>query len=136
MVLRMNATIRKVLREVLMGLLITEPTWKGGKLVEEDDDLEQKRFRVGVDLCLGAMRSLSERERERERAHNYNPKQIDRKKKGYVCMNMWRAKNNCIMGSTNPNLAAHNFQQRNIYLNAWNIVKILMECNAWSYSIK
>ena len=82
MVLRMNATIRKVLREVLMGLLITEPTWKGGKLVEEDDDLEQKGFRVGVDLCLGAMRSLSERERERERAQNYNPKQIDRKKKG------------------------------------------------------
>ena len=36
----------------------------------------------------------------------------------------------------NPNLLAHNFQHVKTYLNAWNIVKMQMECNAWSYSIK
>ena len=34
---------------------------------KEEDDLEQKGFRIGVDLHLGAIRSLSKRERERER---------------------------------------------------------------------
>ena len=36
----------------------------------------------------------------------------------------------------NPNLLAHNFEHINTHLNAWNIVKMQMECNAWSYSIK
>ena len=33
----------------------------------EEEDPEPKGFRAGVDLCLGAICSLSERERERER---------------------------------------------------------------------
>ena len=35
--------------------------------LEEDEDLEQIGFQVKLDLCLGAMHSLSKRERERER---------------------------------------------------------------------
>jgi len=58
---------------------------------EEDDDPERQGFRVGVDLSLGAMCSLSKRERERKRKHNHNPEQIDRKERVHThekCMNM------------------------------------------------
>ena len=56
---------------------------------EDEEDPKQKGFRVGLDLRLGAMRSLSEREREREREHSH--KRVQRKKrKGMheICMNM------------------------------------------------
>ena len=36
---------------------------------KEEDDLEQKGFQIGVDLHLGAIRSLSKREKERERGN-------------------------------------------------------------------
>ena len=74
-------------------------TWKGGTgRLEVEEDLEQKGFRVELDLRLGAMRSLWERERERER-EKYNTVTKEYKEtKERVCMNMWRAKNNCIMG--------------------------------------
>ena len=66
MALRMNTTFLKVLKEVLLGLPITEPNMKRGNRGLEEEDLEPKGFRAGVDLCLGAMRSLFKGERERE----------------------------------------------------------------------
>ena len=66
-----------------------------------EEDPEPKGFWVGVDLCIGAIRSLSEREKEREKEteHNHNPKTG---MKEYVCMKYpWTCdvlKINCIMG--------------------------------------
>ena len=82
MVLRMNAMFRKVLKEVLMCLLIMEPNVKrrGTGRLEDKEDPERKGFRVGLDLCLGAMRSLSERERERNRTQSQ--KSTKKEKKG------------------------------------------------------
>ena len=59
--------------------------------LEDEEDQERKGFRVGLDLRLGAMRSLSEREREREREREHSHKRVQRKKrKGMheICMNM------------------------------------------------
>ena len=54
---------------------------------KEEDDLEQKGFRIGVDLHLGAIRSLSKRKRERERKHNQ--KRVQRgKRKGMYALNL------------------------------------------------
>ena len=54
---------------------------------KEEDELEQKGFRIGVDLHLGAIRSLSKRERERERKHNH--KRVQRgKRKGKYALNL------------------------------------------------
>ena len=115
-------------------------TWRGGRL-EEEDDPKQKGFRVGVGLCLGAMHSLSKRkrEREREKQNTITTKYKERKERvrmHEMCMNMWCAKIIASWVQPNPNLAAHNFQRLNTHLNAWNIIKMLMECNAWSYRIK
>ena len=54
-------------------------TWSG--VESEEDALERRGFRDGVDLRLGAMRRLSQRERERERE-----REIERKE-WYECMN-------------------------------------------------
>ena len=52
---------------------------------KEEDDLEQKGFRIGVDLHLGAIRSLSKRERERERERgNTIAREYKEGKKRYV----------------------------------------------------
>ena len=81
-------------------------TWRGGTGGLEEEDLEPRGFRAGVDLRLGAMRSLSEGERERK--HITTKK---REMKGYVCMKYaWTCdvqNITCIMGKTNPNLPEH-----------------------------
>ena len=51
---RMNASSRKVLRECLKGIIITEPDSKGKGSVDEKAP-ERRGFRAGVDLCLGAI---------------------------------------------------------------------------------
>ena len=56
-----------------------------------------------------------------------------------LCMNMWHAKLKLHHGQKlNPNLPAHiNNNQAHINNNqAWNIVIMLMKCDAWSYIIK
>ena len=53
-----------------------------------------------------------------------------------MCMSMWCAKISASWVQPNPNLTTHNFQHIDTHLNAWNKVKMQMECNAWSYSIK
>ena len=58
---------------------------------EDEEDPEREGFRVGLDLCLGAMCSLFERKREREREIEHSHKRVQRKKrKGMheICMNM------------------------------------------------
>ena len=52
---------------------------------EEEDDQERKGFRVEVDLCLGAMRSLFEKEREGEdKTHNHKRVQRGKRKGTYA----------------------------------------------------
>ena len=52
--------------------------------LEDEEDQERKGFRVGLDLRLGALRSLSERERERERERTQSQKSTKKEKKGYA----------------------------------------------------
>ena len=135
----MNATFRKVLWEVLIGLLITKSNMKRG-----NGRIRRKRwpgtkwFWVRVDLRLGAMPSLSEREKERQETQS-QPR-TKKKKKRWVCMKYaWTCgtiKEIASWDQPNSNLAAHKFQQTKTHLNAWNIMKMIMEWNAWSYSIK
>ena len=79
-----------------------------------------------------------EREKHREtEKHHHN--RVPKKKKVHMhemCMNMWRAKKKkiCIMGSTQSKPIS--MQHINTHVNAWNIVKMQMGCNAWSYTIK
>ena len=61
--------------------------WRRGRLVEEDNDPEWKGFQIRVDLCLGAMRSLSKRERERENTQS-QPKTNRYKIKGTYAWNI------------------------------------------------
>ena len=90
----MNATFLKVLKEVLLGLPIMELNVKSGTGKLEEEDSGPKGFLAGVDLCLGAMRSLSEREREREREREGNRTQSQSKNRNErvrmheICMNM------------------------------------------------
>ena len=109
-------------------------TWNGGTgRLEDKEGLEWKGFWVRLDLRLGARRSLSKRERKRQ--NTVTIEQIERKEMVWmheICMNMWRAKNKLHHElKSNPNTLAHNFQQSSTHLNAWNIVKMIMECNAW-----
>ena len=70
-------------------------TWEGLESTreeEEEEALERRGFRDGVDLCLGAIEQLIERERERERERTNRkiPTQININKKCYVCIkNAW-----------------------------------------------
>ena len=98
--------LKKFFTKSLWAFSSRNRTWVG--VGSEEDVPEQKGFWDGVDLCLGAMRSLSEREREREREregetekHNHNrvSTRKERVRMHEKCMNMWRAKRNC-MGST------------------------------------
>ena len=81
--------------------------WKWRKGVsKKEEDLEPRGFRAGVNLRLGAMRSLSEREREKERKHITN-RSKKKEKRGYVCMKYaWNmhehvtCKNKYIIGKT------------------------------------
>ena len=78
-------------------------TWRRGTIgSEEDDDPKRKGFRVGVDLCLGVIHSLSEREREKT-DHTIIREYKEGNEKVHmheICMSMWHAKRNCIIGST------------------------------------
>ena len=113
-------------------------TWMG--VGSEEDVPERRGFRDEVDLHLGAMRNLSEKEREGEKQKNTITTKYQQEKKGYVCMkNAWTCdvqKEITSWVQPNPNLTTHNFQHPSTHLNAWNILKMQMECNAWSYSIK
>ena len=54
----MNTLLRKVLREVLSGILITEPNRRRVGS-EEDDASERRGFWDGADLHFGAMDALT-----------------------------------------------------------------------------
>ena len=63
----MKASLREVLREVLTGSLIMELNRRRCRIRGEDAP-ECRRFWDGVDLCLGAMKQLTqEREIDGER---------------------------------------------------------------------
>ena len=55
LVFRMKSSSRKILRECLVGIIITE--WKRERGAESEDEEAPKRkgFRIGVDLCLSAI---------------------------------------------------------------------------------
>ena len=69
MALQMNATFRKVLREVLMGLLIMELNMKRGNgKIRRRRRPETKRVPSRIRFALGCHALfIQERERERER---------------------------------------------------------------------
>ena len=69
----MNTSSRKVLREVLSGILITEPNMKGVGL-EEDDVLEHKGFWDEADLRLDAIDTTNVNRRKGERKKKDNQK--------------------------------------------------------------
>ena len=81
----MNNMVLEVLKEVRIGLLITELNMRGNKRIrrglEEDDSEPRKGFQAGVYfLYLGAITQfIREREREREKFR------IGKKRKN-VCM--------------------------------------------------
>ena len=107
-------------------------TWRG--VGSEEDALEQRGFWDKADLCLSAMCRLSERETPSHQVLKY------KEERGNVCMkNAWTCdmkKKFASWVQPNPNLSTHNFQHINTHLDARNIVKMHMECNAWSYNIK
>ena len=137
---RWTPRLEKFLEKSWWAFSLWNWTWKGGMGRSEDkEDLEQKGFWVRLDLRLGTMRNLFEREGMRERNRTQSQQSTKKEKKGYVCMKYaWTCDLLKIIASwvqPNPNLPAHNFQHSSTHLNAWNIVKMLMKCNAWSYSI-
>ena len=140
MAFQMNATFLKVLKVVLLGLPITEPNVKRGcrKIGRR---LGTKRVSSRSRFALRChAKSIRERERERGRKRGTSQtEKIERKERVCMhekCMNMWRAKNNCIMGWTQSKPTSIQSSTFKHTLNAWNIVKMLMECNAWSHIIK
>ena len=56
---RMNAASRKVLRECLVGIIITEPKRERGVESKDEEATERKGFRIGVDLCLSAIDTIN-----------------------------------------------------------------------------
>ena len=133
----MNTMFREVLQEVLMGLPIMEPNKSGGRIKRRCP--RTKRVSRWSGFMLGChAQSIQERERERGReTKNTITTAYQQKKRestyAWKCMNMWRAKRIASWVQPNPNLTAHNFQHPSTPLNAWNIVKMQMECNVWSY---
>ena len=65
----MNTSFREVLREVLSGILITEPNRGGVGLVEVDAP-ERRGFRDGTDLRLGAINTTNVNEKRGRRGDN------------------------------------------------------------------
>ena len=113
-------------------------TWGRGIVWEEVEELEPWRgFWPEVDLhALSATHDLSEREKEREREREIETQsQPEIGMKGYVCMNMWCAKFKLHHGWNPIETYQHTFinNQTHIY-NAWNIVRMQWEWNAWEYS--
>ena len=85
MALQMKARFMKVLKEVLLGIPITEPNVKrGNRRIRRR--LRTKRVPSWSGFVLGCyVQSKRERERERERERNTSQPEKE-KKKGYICM--------------------------------------------------
>jgi len=88
----MNATSRKVLQEVLMGLLITEPDVKGSRIRKKKIPWNVGGSRT-KQICAWVPCADYSRERERERETSKKVpinNNIKGKKRMYVCMtNAW-----------------------------------------------
>ena len=94
MTLWINTTFLKVLREVLTGLLITEPNVKKGKRTRRRGRRRRRRRRrrtrtskripAWSRFALRCHSAVYPREREREREKTQS--QLDIGMKGYVCM--------------------------------------------------
>ena len=95
MTLWINTTFLKVLREVLTGLLITEPNVKKGKRTRRRGRRRRRRRRrrrtrtskripAWSRFALRCHSAVYPREREREREKTQS--QLDVGMKGYVCM--------------------------------------------------
>ena len=123
----MNASFRKVLREVLSGILITKPNRRGGEIRRRRCPRTkrvsgQSRFTFG---CHNALNKLESEGGERNTQKSPKTVQIYQNilKKEYVCMGMHEhviCKENCIMDSAQSNPTST--QSNNIYnthLNAW-----------------
>ena len=108
--------LEKFSKKSWWAFLSQNQTWVG--VGSEEDVLEQRRFRDGVDLRLGAMCSLSKREREGERERNKKKKKSqqstnNRKEEGMYAWKMQEyvtCKKNVSWVQPNPNLTTHNFQ--------------------------
>ena len=92
LVFGMNAVSRKVFRECLVGIIITEPKRKRGAELEDEEAPERRGFRAGVDLRLGAIDTTNisrKREGEKKKIIRKAPKQFKYSKYTeieYVCM--------------------------------------------------
>ena len=87
-----------------------------GAELEDEEALEWRGFRAGVDLCLGAIDTSNvNKKRRRERKDNQkSPKEFQiyqvywkEVRMHRKCMNMWRAKENASWAQPNLNLSAH-----------------------------
>ena len=56
---RMNATSRKVLRECLVGIIITKPKRERGVESEDEEATERRGFQTKVYLCLSAIHTTN-----------------------------------------------------------------------------
>ena len=56
---KMNATSKKVLRECLVGIIITEPERERGVESEDEEALEWRGFRAGMNLRLSAINTTN-----------------------------------------------------------------------------
>ena len=106
---RWTSCFWKFLRKSYWAFPSRNRMWREGtRLEEEEEDPKPRGFWVGVYLCLGAMRSLSEKEKERENIiiTRYRNERV---RMHEICMNMWRAKNKLDHGlKPNPNLPTNN----------------------------
>ena len=108
--------LEKFSKKSWWAFLSQNQTWVG--VGSEEDVLEQRRFRDGVDLRLGAMCSLSKRERGREGEKQKKKKKSqqstnNRKEEGMYAWKMQEyvtCKKNVSWVQPNPNLTTHNFQ--------------------------
>ena len=56
---RMNAASRKVLRECLVGIIITEPKRERGVESKDEEATERKGFQTKVYLCLSVIHTTN-----------------------------------------------------------------------------
>ena len=113
---QMNTSSKKVLREVLSGILITEPNMRISKIRRRRAP-KRRGFWDKVDLRFGAIDMTNvnrKRGREREtirkvpKQFKYN-KYIEKRVRMHgECMNMWYAKEIASWAQPNPILPAHN----------------------------
>ena len=113
---RSEWTPHLVLRECLMGIIITKPKRGRGEESEDEEAPKWRGFRAGVDLRLGAIDTTTvNKKRGRKRKtirkvpsyFRYN-KYIEKRVRMHgKCMNMWHAKQIASWAQPNPNLSAH-----------------------------